>query len=515
MKKAEKDKKTSKKRLIFACFGLFFLLVAVSVTGQILYQNHLLSSTKFYQGTTINGINVSGLSKSEACELAANSLLQNRNDIEIELTHQDRKWIWKGDDFQPNPNLLPMIESSLRFGRNGGFLEKIDSAKALKKQGFDLEVSYRFVLGGIDEKVDSLIAEIHQPAVEPFVLFRPKELEMFQVSEGKSGIAVDKEAFYYRLDEALSALSPQNRKVSLAIPSVTVLPEKTARGVRENIVKRSQFSTGFETSPAQRKANISLALSHFDGRIIQPGEEVSFNKLTGSKTEKNGWQKANIILSGQFVEGVGGGICQASTTLFNAALLAGLEIKEMFPHSLPVSYVPMGLDAMVYDGYADMRFSNNTELPVYIRAYAKNNRAYVELYGEPIENGISYKTRSELSKTLPHKGDSVVKDTEGKYCDKVSYVGEYYRVNFPAEGYEAKAYLEKWKDGKLLESKLLRTVTYKPRRGLVMEGTEELGEGMALPPQTVKIIPPQKTETKTEEETKKQIQQKNPTGLNP
>ena len=154
--------------------------------------------------------------------------------------------------------------------------------------------------------------------------------------------------------------------------------------------------------------------------VVAPREEVSFNLVTGDKTPENGYQKAKIILNGVYVDGYGGGACQASTTLYNALILADLEILEVNPHSLPVSYVPLAFDAMVSEGYSDLRFKNNLEYPIYIKTWGDETRAYVQIYGQPLEEGLEIVRRAEFIGTIPHEGDTIVKDENKEYADQIT-----------------------------------------------------------------------------------------------
>ena len=112
--------------------------------------------------------------------------------------------------------------------------------------------------------------------------------------------------------------------------------------------------------------------------------EFSFNYTIGERTERRGYKKAKIIVGGEFVDGVGGGVCQVSTTLYNAVLLAGLKVVECHPHSLPVSYVEPSFDAMVNSGWADLKFINDTHNPVIIRARADGAKLTIQIFGEPM-----------------------------------------------------------------------------------------------------------------------------------
>lgn len=150
--------------------------------------------------------------------------------------------------------------------------------------------------------------------------------------------------------------------------------------------KYNQWQTG-------RAHNVALAAKAIDGIVIHPGREFSFNGIVGSRNESRGYQNAPVIVEGEYQDGIGGGVCQVSTTVFNAALLANLEITERFAHSKPTGYVPNGMDATVYYGVLDFKFRNNYSSPVEIHASAENGKLDVSIWGrkDDIPYGVSTK----------------------------------------------------------------------------------------------------------------------------
>ena len=160
---------------------------------------------------------------------------------------------------------------------------------------------------------------------------------------------------------------------------------------------------------------------------------------------------------------------------------------------------------MVSEGYADLVFVNNLDSPIYIKTYGDENNITVEIYGQPLEEGVEIKTRSELVKVLPHSGDKIVEDSEGKYSNKVIYKGEYYRLKYPQEGYESKGYVQYYKNGELTEEKEIRHDFYPAQNGVIVEGCATMEEGMTLPASSVKYINPQKVTKETIENAKRRF----------
>ena len=133
---------------------------------------------------------------------------------------------------------------------------------------------------------------------------------------------------------------------------------------------------------------------------------------------------------------------------------------------------------MVAEYISDLRFTNNLDCPIFISAYTDSEKAYVDIYGKKMEDGLEIKTRSETIRTIKHGGDNVIVDTNKEYTDKVLFKGEYYRLTYPKDGYEVKAYLDYYKNGELIEEKLIRHETYQPQNGIVIEGSAEPIENM-------------------------------------
>ncbi len=229
----------------------------------------------------------------------------------------------------------------------------------------------------------------------------------------------------------------------------------------------AHFSTYYGESGEGRKHNIALAARKISGAVLYPEEEFSFNDAVGRRTEANGFQKAYIISDGEFVEGVGGGVCQVSSTLYNCALLAGLDISQVRAHSLPVSYVAPSFDAMVSTA-SDLRFVNTLSSPITIKMIADGKYLRAEIYGVDEAN---IRRRSQTLDTLPFS-------TEFR-DDATLPLGEEVVDAYGANGIVSEGYLDYFEDGKLVRSVLIRRDTYAPKKQIILRGT-------ALPEQQTK-----------------------------
>jgi vancomycin resistance protein YoaR len=143
-------------------------------------------------------------------------------------------------------------------------------------------------------------------------------------------------------------------------------------------------TTVISDSIPNRVHNIRLAAAALDGALVEPDQEFSFNQTVGKTGAEQGYKPAPVIVNRRLVEGIGGGVCQVSSTLYNAILLADLALVERANHSLTVGYLPPGLDATVSDGWLDLRFLNNRNHAVWIRTFIEGGNLTVSIYGDPI-----------------------------------------------------------------------------------------------------------------------------------
>ena len=496
--KNENVKKNENKRERKSGFVWFLsvstLAVCLLLVCQFFFASTVTADSKFYKNTKINGIDVGGMTMAEAENAVLTKMLENKGNVRINLSCGDKKWQLKGGDFEVANGLQKDIKTIASYGKTGNYFENLKKKKEIEKNGKDFNVSYASVLAGVEEKIEEVASEVEREQKEAQLVFAPNNENPFSVDAGQSAVIVLRDELRKRIDEALL----NQNVVDVEIPIVEIEAEFNEDELLKSVVKRSEFSTDYSKSTENRKNNVRRALESFNGLVVESGQTVSFNEITGARTEKNGYKNAHIIYNGVYVDGVGGGVCQASTTLYNALLLAGIKIDKVFHHSLPASYVPLSFDAMVSGGDCDLVFTNNLEKPIYIKCSADNEKVTVEIFGQDMD-GVRIERRAELVKILPHNGDQILPDEKGEYANKILYKGEFYRVKWPKEGYESKGYLRYYKDGEFVEEKEIRHDFYRPQDGVVMEGTSELGVGMTLPASEVAIVSPQKVTSKTEE----------------
>ncbi len=345
------------------------------------------------------------------------------------------------------------------------------------KKEYDVTVRYEKEKNGEEREVGRSWVDLEtdlldfcknnaKDAVDARLFFDGKK---FTYTPEQNGVYCD---YARSLDLALAAL--REGKNGSEVVQAEFIPRITVKMLRERTQRLGAFTTYFDGGNLPRAHNIALAATRIAGVELAPKSEFSFNAVVGKRTEANGFEVANVIFEGEFVPGVGGGVCQASTTLMNAALGSGLKITESRPHSLPVGYVKPSLDAMVSE-YSDLKFINPYDFPVYLAAETGGNFVRFIVYGKP--DGRRYVTESNVRYRITPPAAEIVEGEE----DKV--------LRAEKEGVASESFLLVYdRAGNLLSRKLFRRDTYGASQGKIMVKKTEQDDapeqnGNAEPPQ--------------------------------
>ena len=229
--------------------------------------------------------------------------------------------------------------------------------------------------------------------------------------------------------------------------------------------KISSYTTYYNTNDGGRCENIAIAAELIDGATVQPYGEFSFNKTVGRRTKEAGFRQAKIIVNGEYVLGVGGGVCQVSTTLYNAALKSGLEVLEYHPHSLQISYVAPSRDAMV-SSECDLQLYNAHSFPVCITTEIFSGGIRVSVYGK--NEGDRYEMISHTLEEIPPPAP-IIKHGEREEI-----------IRSPKNGVRSELYLERYRGGVLLFRKRIRVDEYRPIQGIIAKKVAETTNKMSF-----------------------------------
>lgn len=358
------------KKRLFLKINLLILMLAVSA-GVIFFACAFMG--RLPKDITVNGVEVGGKTYAAAAKAVRDGIEEGLKTKSLVVCGKKNRYEFTYPEITYRDNLQILL-------------------KNVKKGGvYTAEVKY--YLNGIDEISKYICADESMSVVEPYAEFNA-EGEPFTYYAGNDGVKADRVKL---LNDLRASLAGGFEEVS--VNTVTVARKKSLEEVRYDTRLLSSFVTYFDGDNAPRSHNIRLAAEFINGFVLKNGAGFSFNSVVGKRTAERGFKKAKIIENGEFVEGTGGGVCQVSTTLFNAALLAGCRITEFHQHSLAVSYVPPSYDAMVSGTYYDLKFENKTGKPLYIRAFTGRNYIRFCIYGRG--DGAQYDFSSRVVESLP------------------------------------------------------------------------------------------------------------------
>lgn len=285
-----------------------------------------------------------------------------------------------------------------------------------------------------------------------------------------SGTSLDTEALMASLEKlapkslapgAVEVASTGLQALGVELPVSPVPPKITEASLKEDGIDRkiAEFTTSFATSAEGRSHNVAVTAKALDGTLLMPGDVFDYGQIVAKAEKEYGYKEAPVIVNGKLTPGVGGGICQVSSTLYNAVIRAeGLDIVERRNHSLPVHYLPIGLDATFADGYINFRFRNSTGKQLLIKTEVKDKQLTVKLFGT-MDERVSYQIETVQKKVVAPK---VVYVADGKIelgKSQVRQSGE--------TGYVIETYRVKYIDGKFAEREKLATSTYRSQDEIV------------------------------------------------
>lgn len=371
----------------------------------------------------------------------------------FEFVFEGKKFVFFSDEILNYQSLSPMQKEIVASPESR--LEAYNKVSAFLADKFDALLYCYPELENIFNKLSAVVEVKYVPEK---VLVVPNSCKLWFES-AKDGRFLDKEDFTHKF------LSEASKKENRICFEITAKNYKKEENLREKMVEKGCFSTNFSSSNDARKNNIRAALQSFDGIMLDDGEILSFNETTGKRTEESGYQKAKIISGGTFTEGYGGGVCQVSTTLYNACLLSGLEILEVHNHSLPVSYVEPSFDAMVNSGSSDLVVRNNSGGKILITTSYNNDICKIKIFGP--KNKYKITRFSEKTKILPAEKDSYDADYQ-KYGLELEFEGDCKRISYPKDGYLSNGYLNFYdSQGNLVETRKIRSNRYNPQKGII------------------------------------------------
>jgi vancomycin resistance protein YoaR len=415
-----------------------------------------------YPGVYIEDIDVSGKQLSEVEQLIQDKYGKTVLLKKIEIKANDKTYTLDYEKLQAEYNIPEVAKEAFSYGKQGNMIERYRLIKAAEKKKFKLDFTYN--PKPIDELVEKIEKDMNREAIDAKISITKGNIK---ITPEADGVKLEKDKLKQTIMQQLEdEFSEENTKIEA--PVAVIKPQLTSEKLAAINTRVSTFSTSFTTSTANRINNIDLSTKAINGTLLMPEETFSFNETVGERTRARGYKEAGVIIGDQIESGLGGGICQVSSTLYNAVLKSNIKATERRNHSLPLSYIGKGLDATVDWGNIDLKFKNTLDIPIYIEGYVENKNVYFNVYSSKDLTKKSYEMVTEITDTI---------QPTIKYIDDPKLnAGETEVVKKASTGYKIKTYRKTFENGKLINTELISSDRYKVVNGEIKRGTKEVNK---------------------------------------
>ena len=514
-------KKKSKKKIIIIS-SIIAIIVLFLIIISTIFALLNINNSNIVSGVKIEGIDVSGLPKEEA-KAKLEEIYQEKNQNDILLKYEDYETNINSEVLETNYDIEKAVNQAISVGKtNNIFINNYNILIALigKK---NIEVNMTINEDVAKQKVEELTADLPGAVKEPDYYIEEDKLV---ITKGKEGIKVNTEELIEKIKNVLKDINI--RQECIDIPVINQDPEDIdIDKIHEEIYKEVQdayytkdpftihpevegvdfnvddakklleedreqyeiqltitkpkittaqigseafpdllatYSTRYDGGDVDRTTNLRIACKKINEKVILPGETFSYNKTLGVRSTATGYKNAKVYENGQVVDGIGGGICQISSTLYNSVLMSNLEIVERKNHQFVTSYTPAGRDATVVYGMTDFKFKNTRTYAIKIKASAANGIATISIYGIKEENEYTVSFSTKTISTIPYTVKYVEDGTLAAGTEKVKQKG--------ANGLITETYIIKSLNGKVVSTKLLSRDTYNAMQRIILKGTK-------------------------------------------
>lgn len=514
------ERKPKKKWLVFTIAIGIIIILALFVSTIFSFVN--LNNQNILSGISIEGIDVSGLSKEEAMA-KLQTIYEEKKSKEIEIQYEEYNNSLNPTLMEVSYEVEKAVDEAYLTGRNGNIFTNNYNIlfTLIKKKNIDVNMT-------LNEEIAKQTIEdigVNLPGIVIESSYSVEDDELI-ITKGKAGISIDSEKLLEKVKEKLNDINSNEDYITIPViqkepeaidiqkihdeiyteakdayytkDPFTVYPEVEgidfdveaakeilAEDKEEYVIpltitkpkvtlsqigseafpdQLSTFTTRYDESDVDRTTNLKIACQKINGKVILSGETFSYNKTLGPRTAAAGYKNGKIYSGGEVVDGIGGGICQISSTLYNAVLMANLEIVERRNHQFVTSYVPAGRDATVVYGSTDFKFKNTRQYPVRIVASAQNGIATISVYGIKEENEYTFSFSTKTVASIPFTTKYVEDNTLEAGAEKVKQKG--------ANGLKTETYITKSLNGKVISTTLLSKDTYDAMARIVLKGTK-------------------------------------------
>lgn len=511
---------SKKKIILLTIFAMilfsFFILTIFTIIK--------MGNSTIAKNITINNIDVSGLTKEQAKQ-KLDEIVQNKNTINLKYNDDYETTIYYSN-LGINYDISSAVNKAYSIGKTGNIFENDFNFLYLLFKNININIDITFNTENYDTILSDISSNLPDKMVQTNYYIEDEELI---ITKGTSGYVVDTDEFSKLLNKFLENISSDNTIIQIPVKQVEpheinieqiysdiyqevkdayyekepfkvhpeiigidfdiddaknqilenpddteyvidldcTYPKTTIENLDIDIFPDllSSFSTKYDASKKDRSTNLEIATDKINGTVITPGKEFSYNKIVGARTIAAGYKEAKVYSNGEVVDGIGGGICQISSTLYNTAIFANLDITERHNHQFLTSYVPAGRDATVAYGSKDLKFVNNRTYPIKIVATVNSGIVKIEIYGIKEDSDMNATFETETLSNIPYNI---------KYVDDSSLeVGTEQIKQLGANGIIVNTYKIVKKNNIIVSKELISKDTYNAMDRIILKGTKK------------------------------------------
>lgn len=520
--KKEKNKKEINTKINFVPIITIGIVIVLLIVLSTVFSLININNTKIVNGVKIEGIDVSGLSREEA-KAKFESVYNEKKQKDILLKYKDYDATINPELIDASYDINSAVDEAISLGKDSNIIiNNYNILFAIIGQK-NIKINMTINEEETNKTIDSIGSNIPGAVVEPDYY---REDDKLIITKGKEGLKIDNEKLIEKIKSNLKDIN--SKEDYIEIPVITKKPEQIdIEKIHEEVYKEVQdayytkdpftihpevegvdfnveeakallqedkeqyeiqlsitkpnvttsqigseafpnllstYSTKYDGGNIDRTTNLRIACQKINDKVILPGETFSYNKTLGERTSAAGYKYAKVYENGEVVDGIGGGICQISSTLYNSVLMANMEVTERRNHQFITSYTPAGRDATVVYGLTDFKFKNTRNYAVKIKASCSNGIATISIYGIKEENEYTVSFSTKTISTIPYTVKYVNDSTLAAGTEKVKQTG--------ANGMITETYIIKSLNGKVVSSKLLSKDTYNAMQRIIARGTK-------------------------------------------
>ena len=444
-----------------------------------------LNTNTFMNGVHIDGVHIGGLTMEEAKRVLQQTTIKEDQQYALNVTIDGKTWRITQAELPLQRDLDAVLEEAYSIGRQGSlsaqqsgltpFEYRSRTVSYYSENGAFLSTSVTYDKSTVRSLAETLANLISTPAQDAIVASFDFNSRSFQFTNEQAGRGLSSETIYNAIVQAMDGSWYKDGR-SVTLQSDVLQPNVTRAMLQQSFGRISSYTTT-TLAGYNRNKNIELACTAVTGTVVESGKTFSFNETVGRRTVDKGYLPAGAIAQGQSIEETGGGVCQVSSTMFNAAVMANMQIVSSSAHAWPSAYVEPGRDATVdWQNYQnlsqslDFKFKNTSDYPIFIVAYITGSnyrqacKCTVEIYGVALADGITIGMETQLIRTIEMPTPA---PPEYAQADAEHPAGTWEEVRKGREGYVYETYRIFYQYGNIVRRELLRTSTYKAYSELI------------------------------------------------